>query len=74
MVAECCLFSCKKSKRVSKVLEQYPDIGKVIESFVQESSIGADTWQRTGVLTFDGNDKLREKVTYERIRRLVKQQ
>ena len=68
MIAECGLVSRKKSKRVSKVLEQCPDIGKVIESFVQERNIGADAWRRTGVLTFDGNVRLREKVTYERIR------
>lgn len=30
--------------------------------------MGADAWRRTGVLTFDGNVRLREKVTYERIR------
>lgn len=30
--------------------------------------LGADAWRRTGVLTFDGNSKVKSKVTYERIR------
>ena len=29
---------------------------------------GADAWRHTGVLTFDGNTKIKEKVTYEKIR------
>ena len=61
-------FLCHKtSKRVSKILLECPDIGSVIESYVQERNIGADAWCRTGVLTFDGNGNLKEKVTYERI-------
>lgn len=39
-----------------------------IEEFVKERSVGADAWRRTGVLTFDGNKQVKEKVTYERIR------
>lgn len=38
-----------------------------MEAFVSEQSIGADAWCRTGVLTFDGNRRIKEKVTYERI-------
>ena len=30
--------------------------------------MGADAWRRTGVLTFDGNAKLKVKATYEKIR------
>ena len=58
----------KKSKRQSKILEECPDIGKTIEKVVSERNVGADAWHRTGVLTFDGNIQLSEKVTYERIR------
>ena len=29
--------------------------------------MGADTWRRTGVLTFDGNCRVKEKVTYRKI-------
>ena len=58
----------RKSKRKSKILEECPDIGKSIEKFVSERNVGADAWRRTGILTFDGNIRLREKVTYERIR------
>lgn len=46
----------------------FPDIGETIENYVQEHKVGADTWRRTGVLTFDGNTKLSNKVTYEKIR------
>lgn len=35
---------------------------------MQSRNIGADAWRRTGVLTFDGNTKLPQKVTYEKIR------
>ena len=35
---------------------------------MQDRNVGADAWRRTGVLTFDGNVNLKEKVTYERIR------
>lgn len=61
----------KTSKRVSKIMKECPDIGKTIEKFVEERKVGADAWRRTGVLTFDGNTRLKEKVTYERIRQHV---
>ena len=57
----------KISKRVRGILAVYPDIGQCIENFVQERSVGADAWRRTGVLTFDGNSAVKEKVTYSRI-------
>lgn len=38
-----------------------------MEAFVSEQSIGADACCWTGVLTFDGNRRIKEKVTYERI-------
>lgn len=60
-----------KSKRVSKILTECPDIGKVIEDFVSASNVGADAWRRMGVLTFDGTTRLPQKVTYERIRKHV---
>ena len=31
--------------------------------------MGADAWRRTGVLTFDGNSKLKDKVTYKKIQK-----
>ena len=54
--------------RVSSILKDCPDIGETIEAFVREHQVGADAWRRTGVLTFDGNTKIKEKVTYEKIR------
>ena len=68
MIAEKHFLSNKNSKRVSRILQECPDIGKRIESFVQDRNVGADAWRRTGVLTFDGNVHFKEKVTYERIR------
>ena len=63
-------FLCRKvSKKLRGVLEECPCIGKEIEAFVIERNVGADAWRRTGVLTFDGNRKIKEKVTYERIRK-----
>ena len=67
-VADKRFLSRKISKRANNLLKKFPDIGETIESFVQDHQVGADSWRRTGVLTFDGNSKLKEKVTYERIR------
>ena len=50
------------------ILKDCPDIEQEIETFVQDSSVGADAWRRTGILTFDGNTRVKCKVTYERIR------
>ena len=69
MIAEKRFLCNKTSKRVSKLLQDCPNIGEVIEAYVQERNVGADAWRRTGVLTFDGNVHLKEKVTYEHIRR-----
>ena len=42
-------------KRVSRTLQKYPDIGTDIEEYACENRVGADSWRRTGVLTFTGN-------------------
>lgn len=39
-----------------------------MEDFGTANNVGADAWRRTGILTFDGNIKNTQKVTYERIR------
>ena len=67
-IAQRRFLSRKVSKRTSNILANCPHIGERIEEYVQEHSVGADAWRRTGVLTFDGNVKLKEKVTYEGIR------
>lgn len=54
---------------MSKILFECPDIGENIEDFVSSNNIGADSWRRTGVLTFNGNTKLPQN---ERIRQHVK--
>jgi len=58
----------KQSKKVGEILKDYPNIGEVIEKHVQDRNIGADAWRRTGVLTFDSNTKVKEKVTFNNIR------
>ena len=67
-IADQRLLSRKSAAKTSKILSECTDIGKVIEDFVTECNCGADAWRRTGVLTFDGNTRLPQKVTYERIR------
>ena len=67
-IAERNFLGQKVSHQVRGILKEYPNIGQEIESFVQEANIGADAWRRTGVLTFDGNTRVKAKVTYERIR------
>ena len=62
-------FLCRKvTNRTSKLLQDCPTIGAEIESFAQDNNVSADAWRRTGVLTFDGNVKLGNKVTYKRIK------
>lgn len=67
-VAHRCLLRRKVPNRVSRTLLKYPDIGKDIEKFARENRIGADSWRRTGILTFSGNVKRGPKVTYKRIK------
>ena len=68
LIAEKKFLHRKNSKQVHGIVKEYPDIGEKIEDFVKSRSIGADAWRRTGVLTFDGNKQVKEKVTYERIK------
>ena len=67
-LAERNFLSRRVSRKVTGIIDSCPNIGEEIEKFVQDCSIGADAWRRTGVLTFDGNTKVNNKVTYERIR------
>ena len=67
------LLSRKVTKTLHGVLLECPGIGKEIEAFVSERNVGADAWRRTGVLTFGGNKRIKEKVTYERIRQHLQQ-
>ena len=67
-IAEKNFLAKKVSRSVKGVLKDHPDVGEVMEKFVEERNIGADAWRRTGVFTFDGNTRVKEKVTYERLR------
>ena len=57
----------RRSKRVSRFLSEVPGIGKEIENFVKECGAGADAWRRTGVITFDGNRKVK-KPTFKHVK------
>ncbi len=71
-VAEQRFLFKKESSYESRLLSKHPDIGKAIEKFVSEANVGADQWHRTGVLTFDGNNKsISSKVTYTRIQKYL---
>ena len=63
-----CLLRRRLPKRVSKTLLKYPQIGTDIEAYARENRIGADSWRRTGVLSFTGNIKRGPKITYNRIK------
>ena len=67
-IATANFLSRRVSKKTRGIVKKFPNIGKAIEDFVSERNVGADFWRRTGVLTFDGNRNVKEKVTYERIR------
>ena len=73
MIAESNFLCKKRSQKVSKIISDCENIGKVIDVFVEDTNIGADTWRRTGVLTFDRNTKVKEKVTYKRIQQHLEQ-
>ena len=68
VIAERRLLCRSVSKKMNTILDRFPNIGSEIESYVRSCDIGADKWRRTGVLTFDGNLKVRKKVTFQRIR------
>ena len=68
IIAEKNFLARKQSKKVRGIIKDYPNIGEVIETYVKDRNVGADAWRRTGVLTFDGNTKVKNKVTFNHIR------
>ena len=68
LIAQRNYLSRKPSTKTSGILKDFPNIGDEIEKYVQSCNVGADAWRRTGILTFDGNTKVKHKATYERIR------
>ena len=50
----------RKSLRSVNSITANQDIGNTIEEFVKECNAGADAWQRIGMLTFDGNVKVKK--------------
>ena len=72
-VAERRFLKRRRSKKMSKIVKDYPEIGMEIEKFVKDCGVGADAWRRTGILTFDGNRKLQKKATFKRIKEHLEQ-
>ena len=66
-IAERRFLQKRRSKKIGTIQKQFPDIGNTIEEFVRKQGVGADSWRRTGVLTFDGNRRVGRKVTFRRI-------
>lgn len=67
-IAEARFLSRRRGKNVSKILKECPDIGQTIENYVKSAGAGADSWRRTGILTFDDNRKVQRKPTFSRIK------
>ena len=67
-IASRMFLSRKVARKIKTIVDLFPDIGKTIDSFVQDGNVGADAWRRTGVLTFDGNRRIKQKVTFLRIK------
>lgn len=61
-IAEKRYLQRKSSRSVKSITTTYPDIGSTIEEFVKECNVGADAWRRTGMLTFDGNVKVKKRL------------
>ena len=53
----------EKEREDNQLNHSHPDIGDVIKEFVKDHSVS----RRTGVLTFDGNTNINDKVTYKKI-------
>ena len=54
----------RRSKKVSQIFTQVPEVGKEIETFVIECGAVAETWRRTAVITFDGSKKGAEEANF----------
>ena len=67
-VAAKSLLKRQVPKSASETLSKFPNIEKDIEEFAKECRIGADSWQRTGVLTFTGNTRKGPKLMFNRIK------
>ncbi|CAB3977095.1 Chromatin modification-related YNG2 [Paramuricea clavata] len=73
VIASRCLLKRKVPARVSKIVKQFPNIGKDIETFVRSKRFGADAWRRTGLTTFDGNRKTGPKASFRSIKRYLEE-
>lgn len=52
-IAEARFLRRKRGKAVGKILKECPDIGNTTaENYVKSTGAGADSWRRTGLVTF----------------------
>ena len=59
-------------QRVSRTLKKYSDIMTDTEMLARENGVGADSWRRTGLLTFNGNSKTAQSLHIGGYRNLSK--
>lgn len=62
------LLNKKLTKHVSRILQQYPNIGKDIEKYVSERRVGADQWRKTSVLPSIANAQRGTTVIFRSIK------
>ena len=72
-IADARFLRRKSGKNVGKILKECPGIGSTIENYVKNSGVGADSWRRTGILTFYGLRKVEQKATFSRIKEHLEQ-
>lgn len=63
----------KVTPSTKTIIKTYPNIGKVIEAFVEQCDKGADKWRRIGLYTFSGDVKNTKRVTFRRIQEKLKE-
>ena len=44
------------------ITQKYPDIGPAIDKFVEDCNVGADAWRQMGILTYNGNRKVKKRL------------
>ena len=72
-IADARFLRRKRGKNVGNILKECPGIGSTIENYVKHAAVGADSWRRTGILTFDGHRKVEQKATFSRIKQHFEQ-
>ena len=70
-IAEMRLVKRKKFTKANEISKRHPDIGQVIEERAKQCDIGADKWRRTGVMTFSGDSRQEQRLTYIKLQKYL---